>query len=69
MTAELAVNKIKTQIIVGNNQKSLYFHNNHNHMHYILSGAILLGSIFTEFIIYQNSVSGTEITDNFYVMD
>ena len=43
MSAELAVNQNTPQIIVGNNQESLYFHNNPNHMHSLSSEAILLG--------------------------
>ena len=38
-------------------------------MHSLLSGAILLERIGAEFIIYQNMVVGTEITDDFDVLN
>ena len=34
-------------------------------MHYLLDEAILLVRISAEFVIYQNTVPGTEITDDF----
>ena len=52
-----------------NNEYSLYFNNKPNRKHSLLSEAILLESIRAEFIIYQNTVSGTEITDGFDVLD
>ena len=38
-------------------------------MHSLSSEAILLQMICAEFVIYQNMVSGTEITDDFDVMN
>ena len=38
-------------------------------MHSILSEAILLEKIVAEFRIYQNTVAGTEITDDFDVLN
>ena len=69
MAAELDFHSNTPQILVRNNEDSLYFHNNPNRMHSLLSEAIFLGSIGAEFIIYQNMVSGTEITDYFDVLN
>ena len=52
-----------------NNEDSLYLYNNPNRMQSISYQAILLGRIGAEFIIYQNMVAGTEITDGFYVVN
>ena len=38
-------------------------------MHFLLSKAILLERIGAKFVIYQNMVTGTEITDNFDVLN
>ena len=38
-------------------------------MHSLLSEAILLERIGAEFVIYQNTVAGTEITDGFDVLN
>ena len=65
MAAELAFNLNTPQILVGNNKESLYLHNNLNWMHSILSKAIFFENISAEFVIYQNTVAWTEITDNF----
>ena len=69
MAAELSVHKNTPLILVGNNQYYLYFHNNPNRMHSLLYEAIILERIGSEFVIYQNTVSGTEITDNFDVLN
>ena len=69
IAVELAVHPNTPQILVLNNEYPLYLHNNPNRMHSIFSEAILLEGIFAKFVIYQNMVAGTEITDNFYVMD
>ena len=69
MAAELAVHPNSPQIIVRNNEDSLYFNNNHNCMHSLSSEAILLERIRAEFVIYQNMVAGTEITDDFDVLN
>ena len=53
MAAELAVHKNTPQILVSNNEDSLYFHNNPN-----------LSSSYT-----KNTVAGTEITDEFDVLN
>ena len=66
---ELAVHPNTPQIIVRNNEDSLYFHNNPTYMHYLLSEAILLERIGAEFVIYQNTVTGTENTDDFDVLN
>ena len=52
-----------------NEEDSLYFHNNPNRMQYISDEAILLGGLVPIFFIYQNTVSGTEITDYFDVIN
>ena len=59
MVSELAANPSTPQIVVGNNQYSLYFHNNHNRRQSISAEAILLERIDAKFITYQNSVAGT----------
>ena len=52
MAAELAVHPNTPQILVSNNAYYLYFNNNPNRMHSLLSEAILLERIGSEFIIY-----------------
>ena len=69
MVAELAVHPNTPQILVCKNEESLYFHNNPNCMHSLLSEAMLLERIGAEFVIYQNMVAGIEITDNFDVLN
>ena len=69
MAAELAVHPNTSHILVRKTEDYLYFHNNPNRMHSLLSEAILLDRIRYEFVIYQNMVSGTEITDDFYVLN
>ena len=69
MAAELDVHPNIPQILVGNNEESLYFHNNPNLMHYLLSEKILLESISAKFFVHQNMVTGTEITDDFDVLN
>ena len=69
MAAELSVYPNTPQILVRNNEDSLYFNNKPNRMHSLLSEAILLKRIHAEFVIYQNMVAGTEISDDFDVMN
>ena len=69
MATELSVHKNTPQILVRTNEESLYFHNNPKRMHSLSSEAILLERIGAKFIIYQNAVVGTEITDNFDVLN
>ena len=69
MAAELAVHPNTPHILVRNNEYSLYFCNNPNHIHSLSSEAILLERIGAEFVIYQNMVAGTEITDDFEVLN
>ena len=69
MAAELAVNTITPQILVCNNQESLYLHNNPNHRHSLSAESILLERIGAEFVIYQNEVAGIEITNDFDVLN
>ena len=69
MTAELSAHPNTPQILVSNNEDSLYFHKNPNRMQYLLSEAIILERIGAGFFIYQNTVAGTEITDDFDVMN
>ena len=64
---ELAAHPNTPHILVRNNEESLYFHNKHNRMHSLSSEAILLDRIGAKFVIYQNTVAGTEITDDFDV--
>ena len=59
MAAELAVHPKTPQILVGNNEESLYFNKNPNCMNSLLSQAIILERIGAEFVIYQNTVVGT----------
>ena len=67
MVAELPVHQNTPHILARNNEDSLYFHNNHNRMHSLSSEAILLDRIGANFVIYQNTVAGKEITDDFDV--
>ena len=69
MSEEIAVNPNTLQVLVGNNQEYLYLHNNPNRMHYLPSEEIILESIDDKFVIYQNAVTGIEITDDFGVMN
>ena len=69
IAAELDVNPNTPHIILVNNEECLYFHNNPNHMHSLSAEEILLERIDAEFVIYQNTFSGTEITDGFYVLN
>ena len=69
MATELAVHTNTPQILVRNNEDSLYFNKNPNRMHSSSSEAIILERIVAEFVIYQNTVAGTEITDDFYVLN
>ena len=57
------------KILVHNNEESLYFNNSPNHMHSLSSEEILLEMIGAEFVIYQDTVSGKEITDDFDVLN
>ena len=69
MATKLAVHPNTPQIIVQNNEESQYFHNNPTCMHSLLYEAILFERIGAKFIIYQNTVAGTEITDDFAVLN
>ena len=69
MAAELSVHPNTPQILVLHNEDSLYLHNNPNCMHSLSYEDILLKRIGAEFVIYQNTVSGTEITDDFDVLN
>ena len=69
MAAELSVHPNTPHILVRNNEESLCFHKNPNRMHSSSSEAIILERIVSEFVIYQNTVAGTEITDDFYVLN
>ena len=69
MAAELAIHPNTLQILVRNNEDSVYFNNNPNCMHYLSSEATLLKRIRAKFVIYQNMVAGTEMTDYFDVLD
>ena len=69
MAAELSVHPNTPEILVLNNEDYLYFNNNPKCIHSLSSEAILLDRIRAEFIIYQNMVAGTEITDDFDVMN
>ena len=69
MAVELSVNPKIPQTLVGNNEEYLYFHNKPNCMQYLSAEAILLERIGAKFVIYQNTVPGTVITDNFEVMN
>ena len=59
MAEELDVHKNNPQILVGDNEQSLYFHNNPNRIHSLLSESTLLGQIIAKFVLYQNPVAGT----------
>ena len=54
MTEELAFGTNTPQILMGNNQESLYLHNNPNHRHSLSAESILLERIDAEFVTYQN---------------
>ena len=69
MAAELAVHPNTPQILVRNNEDYLYFNNKPKRMHSLSSEAILLDRIRAKFVIYQNMVAGTEITDGFDVLN
>ena len=69
MAAELAVHTHTPNILVCNNEDSLYFKNSPNSMYSLSSEAILLERIRAKFVIYQNMVAGTEITDDFDVLN
>ena len=69
MAAELAVHPNTPRILVCNNEDPLWFHNNTNRIHSHSSEAILLEKISAEFVIYQNMVAGTEITDDLDAMN
>ena len=69
ISAELVVHSNTPHILVRNNEYSLYFNINTNHMHSLSSEAILLERIHAEFVIYQNMVAGKEITDDFDVLN
>ena len=68
MAEELAFHPNTPQILVRNNEDSLYFNNNPNRMHFLFYEAIILQRIRAEFVIYQNMVAGTELTDDFDVL-
>ena len=65
MAAELSVHPNTPHILVRNNEDSLLFHSNPIRMHYHTYEAIILESIGAEFVIYQNTVAGTENTYDF----
>ena len=69
MDAELAANPNTPQKLVGNNKESLYLYNNPNHIYSLSAEEIVLVRIGAEIIIYRNTVSGTEITDYFDVVN
>ena len=69
MAEELDVHTNNPQILVGDNEQSLYFHNNPNRMHSSSAEAIMMKRIGAELVIYQNTVSGKEITDGFDVLN
>ena len=69
MAAELSVHPKTPQIPVRINEDSLYFYNNPNRMHSLSSKAIRLDIIGAEFVIYQNTVAGTETTDDYDVLN
>ena len=69
MAEELAVHKNTPHILYRNNEDSLYFNNNANRMHSLSSEDILLERIRAKFVVYQNMVSETEITDDFDVLN
>ena len=67
MATEHSVNPNTPHILVGNNQESLYFHNNPNRRYSLSAESILLERIDARFFTYQNLVTGVEITDAFNV--
>ena len=69
MDAELAVHPNTPKILVHNHGESLYLHNNPKHMHSLFTEAMFLERIGANFFIYQNTVAGTEITNDFDVMN
>ena len=69
MAAELAASTNTPQIMARNKQESLYIHKKPYHTHSISAEAILFERIDAEFIIYQNTVDRTEITDDFDVLN
>ena len=69
MDAEISINPNTPHILVGNKEESLYFHRNPNRMHYPSAEEIFLERIGAKFVIYQNTVAGTEITDDFDVLN
>ena len=69
MAAELSVNPSTPQILVVNNQWSLYFNNNPNRRHSLSAEAIILERIYAEFITYKNTVAWIKITDDFDVLN
>ena len=69
MSEELAVHTNTPHTVVGKNEESLYSHNNHNRVYSLSSEAILLERIGADFVIYPNTVAGTEITDYFDVLN
>ena len=69
MAAELYVHPNTSLILLRNNGDYLYFHNIPNRMYSLSSEAILLERISAEFVIYQNMVAGTEITDDFDILN
>ena len=69
MAEELAFHKNTPHILDRNNEDSLYFNNNLNRMHSLSSEEILLERICAKFVVYQNMVVGTEITDDFDVLN
>ena len=69
MAAELVVITNTPHILVENNKYYLYLHNKPTHSHSLLAEAIFLERIDAEFVTYQNAVAGTEITDDFDVLN
>ena len=69
MTAELYFRPNTPQILVHNKKDSLYVHNNPNRMHSLSFEATLLERIGAKFSINQNKVAGTEITNDFDVIN
>ena len=69
MAAELAVHPNTPQILMRKNEDCLYFNNKPNRMHSLSSEAIILERIGAEFFIYQNTVAGIEITDDYDVLN
>ena len=65
MATELAANPNTTHILVGTNKESLYLHNNPDSMRFLFDETILLDTIGAKFVIYQNTIAGTKITDHF----